>query len=115
MVPVGDKAKTFVRAHALTFMIITYGLFIICGAVVFMILEEPEENHLVEQVRELKARFLADNRCVEERSLVKILTKVLSASRRGVADSDRCNFDFTSSLFFVITFLTTTGEMSCLN
>ncbi|XP_055053016.2 LOW QUALITY PROTEIN: potassium channel, subfamily K, member 7 [Misgurnus anguillicaudatus] len=113
MILVGDKAKTFLRAHALTFLIITYGLFIICGAVVFMILEEPEENDLVEQVRELKARFLADNRCVEERSLDELLTKVLSASRRGVAvlksDSDQCNFDFTSSLFFVITFLTTTG------
>lgn len=111
-----DKARTFLLAHAFTFMMMSYGLFIIIGAVVLMILEQPEENLLVKEVRELKARFLAENPCVEEVSLDSLLMNMLSASKRGVAalksDSDECNFDFTSSLFFVITFLTTTGEQS---
>lgn len=107
-----DKSLTFLRVYAFTFMMIAYGLFIVVGAVVLMILEQPEENLLVKEVRELKARFLADNQCVEESSLDQLLMNVLSASKRGVAtlDGDECNFDFTSSLFFVITFLTTTGE-----
>ncbi|XP_058638935.1 potassium channel, subfamily K, member 7 isoform X3 [Onychostoma macrolepis] len=54
-----------------------------------------------------------DNPCVDESSLDRLLINELSASKRGVATlesaSNECNFDFTSSLFFVITFLTTTG------
>lgn len=111
-----DKARTFLRTHAFILMMMAYGLFIILGAVVLMILEQPEENLLVQEVRELKALFLIENPCVEERSLDSLLMNVLSASKRGVAalksDSTECNFDFTSSLFFVITFLTTTGEQS---
>uniref|UniRef100_UPI0001CF1345 potassium channel, subfamily K, member 7 n=1 Tax=Danio rerio TaxID=7955 RepID=UPI0001CF1345 len=113
MAVLADKALTFLRVHAFIFLMVAYGLFIVMGAVVLMVLEQPEENLLVQEVRELKARFLADNPCVEERSLDGLLMDVLSASKRGVAalqaDSDECNFDFTSSLFFVITFLTTTG------
>ncbi len=109
-----DKALTFLRVHACTFVMIAYGLFIVVGAVVLMILEQPEENLLVNEVRELKARFLAENPCVEESSLDRLLINVLSASKRGVgaleSASNERNFDFTSSLFFVITFLTTTGE-----
>ncbi|XP_059358201.1 potassium channel subfamily K member 1-like [Carassius carassius] len=108
-----DKALAFLRVHAFTCMMIAYGLFIVIGAVVLMKLEQPEVNLLVKEVRELKARFLADNPCVEESSLDRLLMNVLSAGKRGVAAlesaSDKCNFDFTSSLFFVITFLTTTG------
>lgn len=108
------KALIFLRVHAFTFVVIAYGLFLVVGAVVLMILEQPEENVLVNEVRQLKARFLADNPCVVESSLDGLLKNVLSASKRGVgaleSASDECNFDFTSSLFFVITFLTTTGE-----
>lgn len=85
----------------------------IIGAVIFMVLEQPEQNSLAAEVHELRVRFLENNQCVKERSLDRLLRKVLSAEKRGVsvkADSDEYNFDFTSSLFFVITFLTTTGE-----
>ncbi|XP_051984483.1 potassium channel subfamily K member 1-like [Xyrauchen texanus] len=113
MTQFGDKAHNFLRAHAFTFMIINYCLYIIVGAAVLMILEQPEVNLLVEEVRDLKARFLADNPCVDESRLDRLLLKVIEASKRGVAalksDSDECNFDFTSSLFFATTFLTTTG------
>ncbi|KAG7330065.1 hypothetical protein KOW79_006287 [Hemibagrus wyckioides] len=77
-----------------------------------MVLEEPEQNLLVAEVHELRMRFLENNHCVKEGSLDGLLRKVLYAGKRGVtikADSEEYNFDFTSSLFFVITFLTTTG------
>ncbi|XP_051580665.1 potassium channel subfamily K member 1-like [Myxocyprinus asiaticus] len=113
MTQFGDKAHNFLLAHAFTFMIIIYCLYVIVGATVLTILEQPEVNLLVEEVRDIKARFLADSPCVAESSLDRLLLKVLAASKRGVAalksDSDECNFDFTSSLFFVTTFLTTTG------
>lgn len=85
----------------------------IIGAVIFMVLEQPEQDALVAEVHERRRRFLEDNQCVKESSLDRLLKKVLFAGKRGVtvkADSDEYNFDFTSSLFFVITFLTTTGE-----
>ncbi|TRY55357.1 hypothetical protein DNTS_020904, partial [Danionella cerebrum] len=90
-----------------------YVLFIIFGAVVLMVLEQPEESLLVKEVRELKARFLDNNPCVDEKRLDLFLNNVFSVNKRGVAvlnsESYECNFDFTSSLFFVVTYLTTTG------
>lgn len=85
----------------------------IFGAVIFMVLEQPEQNELVAEEHEFWVRFLENNQCVKESSLDRLLRKVLLAGKRGVtvkAHSDEYNFDFTSSLFFVITFLTTTGE-----
>lgn len=79
-----------------------------------MALEQSEENYLVTEVQDLRTKFLTENRCIQEKRLDSLLQDVLSAGKTGVAvleaDSDRYNFDFTSSLFFVTTFLTTTGE-----
>lgn len=79
-----------------------------------MALEQSEENYLVTEVQDLRTKFLTENRCIQETRLDSLLQDVLSAGKTGVAvleaDSDRYNFDFTSSLFFVTTFLTTTGE-----
>lgn len=79
-----------------------------------MALEKSEENFLVTEVQDLRTKFLTENRCIQENRLDILLQEVLSAGKSGVAvleaDSDQHNFDFTSSLFFVTTFLTTTGE-----
>ncbi|XP_053089367.1 potassium channel, subfamily K, member 7 [Pangasianodon hypophthalmus] len=107
-----DSVLTFCRSYAFTFLLLCYLLYMIIGAVIFMVLEQPEQNSLVAEVHELRVRFLENNQCVKESSLDRLLKKVLFAGKRGVtlkADSDEYNFDFTSSLFFVITFLTTTG------
>lgn len=79
-----------------------------------MALEQSGETHLVTEVQDLRTTFLNENRCVLEKRLDVLLREVLTAGKSGVAvleaDSDQYNFDFTSSLFFVTTFLTTTGE-----
>uniref|UniRef100_A0A4W4GUN5 Potassium channel domain-containing protein n=1 Tax=Electrophorus electricus TaxID=8005 RepID=A0A4W4GUN5_ELEEL len=104
---------TFCRYHAFTFLTIAYVLYIITGGVIFMLLEQPEEDLLDAEVHEFVGRFLEDHKCVQERSLRNLLRKVLFTDRRGIAvlksESNEYNFDFTSSLFFIITFLTTTG------
>lgn len=108
-----EAVLNFCRSYAFTFLLIFYLLYMVIGAVIFMALEQPEQDSLVAEVRELRVRFLESNKCVKESSLDRLLRKVLLAGKRGVtvkADSDEYNFDFTSSLFFVITFLTTTGE-----
>lgn len=108
-----ESVLTFCRSYAFTFLLLFYLLYMIIGASIFMVLEQPEQNSLAAEIHELRVRFLENNRCVKGRSLDHLLRKVLLAGKRGVtvkADSDEYNFDFTSSLFFVITFLTTTGE-----
>lgn len=113
-----ESVLTFCRSYAFTFLLLFYFLYMIMGAVTFMVLEQPEQDLLAAEVRELRVRFLENNKCVKESSLDDLLRKMLLARRRGVtvtADSDEYNFDFTSSLFFVITFLTTTGEPQSAN
>ncbi|XP_066537670.1 potassium channel, subfamily K, member 7 [Hoplias malabaricus] len=107
----GDSMLAFCRSHAFTFLIIIYMLFLLIGGAVFMVLEQPEESSLVFQVRGLRDNFLKAHPCVQERGLDELLRSVLSAGKRGVSgdNGDEYNFDFTSSLFFVTTFLTTTG------
>ncbi|XP_072542974.1 potassium channel, subfamily K, member 7 [Salminus brasiliensis] len=106
-----ESALTSCRSYAFPFLLVAYLLFILVGGAVFMVLEQPEEDSLVSEVRGLRAGFLEDHPCVEESSLDELLRTVLSAGKRGVseADGEEYNFDFTSSLFFVTTFLTTTG------
>ncbi|KAJ8405375.1 hypothetical protein AAFF_G00318480 [Aldrovandia affinis] len=78
-----------------------------------MALETPLENALVAEVEQLRIGFLDRNRCVKGSSLDALLKKALFAEKRRVAvldaESEEYSYDFPSSLFFVTTFLTTTG------
>uniref|UniRef100_W5KF31 Potassium channel, subfamily K, member 7 n=1 Tax=Astyanax mexicanus TaxID=7994 RepID=W5KF31_ASTMX len=109
-----DSVLGFCRCYAFPVLVFSYVLFILAGGAVFMVLEQPEEDLLVSEVLGLRAGFLQDHPCVEESSLDELVRTVLSAGRRGVSEEEEdqdqeYNFDFTSSLFFVTTFLTTTG------
>ncbi|TTI61484.1 Potassium channel subfamily K member 1 [Bagarius yarrelli] len=107
-----ESVLTFCRSFAFTFLIVSYLLYMIMGAGIFMVLEQSEQKSFIAEVHELRGRFLENNQCVKEGSLDRLLRKVIFGGKRGVTvktDSDEYNFDFTSSLFFVITFLTTTG------
>lgn len=108
---------TFCRSWAFTLLVFAYFFYVAIGGVIFMELEQAEQDLLVADVRELRVKFLEKNRCVTERSLERLLQKILVAGKRGVlkTDSDEYNFDFTSSLFFVTTFLMTTGELQKTN
>ncbi|XP_076829302.1 potassium channel, subfamily K, member 7 [Brachyhypopomus gauderio] len=108
-----ESLLTFCRSYAFTVLTIVYVLYLITGGVIFMCLEQPEADLLDAEAHGFVERFLEDHKCVQERNLNHLLRKVFFANRRGVAvlksESDEYNFDFTSSLFFIITFLTTTG------
>ena len=111
-----DSTQRFLRKYAFPFLLFGYILFVLFGAFVFMALEESGENHLVTEVQDLRRTFLKENGCIHETRLDILLREVLFVGKSGVAvleaDSDQYNFDFTSSLFFVTTFLTTTGDQT---
>ncbi|KAK1150776.1 potassium channel subfamily K member 6-like [Acipenser oxyrinchus oxyrinchus] len=89
-----------------------YLLYLILGAVIFSIIEGPEEIRLKDELRILKANFL-NHSCVNSSSLEKFLEQVLTASKYGVSvlsnASVNTNWDFASSLFFASTLVTTVG------
>ncbi|XP_018599947.1 potassium channel, subfamily K, member 7 [Scleropages formosus] len=108
-----DVVLRFCRVRAFLILVLSYVLFLIFGAVVFTVLEQPDGMSLLAEVQDLREEFLDSNRCVQEGSLRRLLAKALFADKRGVAvlgaDSEELSYDFTSSLFFVTAFLTTTG------
>ncbi|XP_053317171.1 potassium channel subfamily K member 1 [Spea bombifrons] len=114
------SCKTCVRlternraAWYFVFLILSYLLFLVLGAVVFSAVEQPYEDRLRRDLYELKRLFLEENQCLSEEKLEGLLARTLDASNYGVPVNDNApdswNWDFTSSLFFVSTVLTTTG------
>lgn len=96
------------------FLVLGYVLYLIFGAVVFSSVELPYEDDLRQQLREIKRLFLQEHQCLSEERLERFLSKALEASNYGVSilnnASASWNWDFTSSLFFASTVLSTTGE-----
>ncbi|KAJ8337652.1 hypothetical protein SKAU_G00366180 [Synaphobranchus kaupii] len=108
-----DSVWRFCRVRAFLILVLSYVLFLIFGGIVFMVLEKPEEVALVAEVQQLRFEFLDRHRCVKESHLDDLLKKTLFAEERGVAvveaESEEYSYDFSSSLFFITTFLTTIG------
>ncbi|RXM35297.1 Potassium channel subfamily K member 1 [Acipenser ruthenus] len=92
------------------FFFVFYLIYLILGAVIFSIIEGPEEIRLKDELRILKANFL-NHSCVNSSSLETFLEQVLTASKYGVSvlnnASVNTNWDFASSLFFASTLVTT--------
>ena len=107
------------QVNAFTFLLLSYVLFVVLGGLVFTAVEMPVEKELRVEVEELHRLFLQENPCVQENRLSELLEQVLSAHQSDVAvlkaDADESNYDFTSSLYFVIVTLTTMGEIQCRN
>lgn len=95
-------------------LLLGYVLYLVFGAVIFSSVELPYEDLLRQELRALKQRFLQENECLSEERLERFLKKALDASNYGVSilnnASVNWNWDFTSSLFFASTVLSTTGE-----
>ncbi|XP_062305726.1 potassium channel, subfamily K, member 7 [Osmerus eperlanus] len=108
-----EACRHFCRVRSFWFLVLGYVLFTLFGGLVFMAIEMPVEKTLRADVQELKERFLEGHRCVKESQLDDLLKKALSTDQRGVslleASSEELHYDFTSSLFFVIVTLSTTG------
>ncbi|XP_028325349.1 potassium channel subfamily K member 1b [Gouania willdenowi] len=94
-------------------LVLGYVLYLIFGAVVFSSVELPYEDLLRQELRTIKAQFLQEHQCLSEERLERFLRKALEASNYGVSilnnASSNWNWDFTSSLFFASTVLSTTG------
>ncbi|KAG2469272.1 KCNK1 protein, partial [Polypterus senegalus] len=103
------------RTWAFSILISSYILFIIFGGSVLMVLEEPKETQLRSSLRILRSRFLQAHTCVSDEQLETFTEQVLRAQKFGIPvlinEDDRNNYDFTSSLFFLTAFLTTTGYL----
>ncbi|KAG5853270.1 hypothetical protein ANANG_G00071330 [Anguilla anguilla] len=113
MVPRLDSVWRFCRIRAFLILVLSYVLFLVFGGFMFLALEKPEEDALIAEVRQFRIEFLDRHRCVKESHLDDLLKKALFAEKRGVAvleaEGEEYSYDFSSSLFFVTTFLTTTG------
>ncbi|TWW78754.1 potassium channel subfamily K member 1b [Takifugu rubripes] len=94
-------------------LLLGYVLYLVFGAIIFSSVELPYEDLLRQELRALKQRFLQENECLSEERLERFLKKALDASNYGVSilnnASINWNWDFTSSLFFASTVLSTTG------
>ncbi|KAM3921793.1 potassium channel subfamily K member 1 [Leptodactylus fuscus] len=95
------------------FLLFSYFLYLIFGALVFSSVELPYEDLLRKDLLEIKRQFLNENECMSEAQLEVFLERVLEASNYGVSilnnASGNWNWDFMSSLFFASTVLSTTG------
>ncbi|XP_069607056.1 potassium channel subfamily K member 1 [Ranitomeya imitator] len=95
------------------FLMVSYILYLIFGAVVFSSVELPYEDLLRRDLQEIKRQFISDNECMSEENLERFLEQVLEANNYGVSilnnASGNWNWDFMSSLFFASTVLSTTG------
>ncbi|XP_077481396.1 potassium channel subfamily K member 1-like [Stigmatopora argus] len=112
----GGVCARFAERHraAVNFalLVIAYAAYLLVGAGIFSAVELPYEVRLRSRLEESHRNFLANNTCVSEDSLREILMRALEANNYGVSllrKSSRRNWDFTSSLFFTSTVLTTTG------
>ncbi|XP_041934382.1 potassium channel subfamily K member 1-like [Alosa sapidissima] len=94
-------------------LVVSYVLYLILGALIFSSVELPYEDDLKRDLLSFKQQFLQDNTCLSDDRLEEFLARVLEANNYGVsvlnnASANR-NWDFTSSLFFASTVLSTTG------
>ncbi|KAF4793424.1 hypothetical protein TURU_111969 [Turdus rufiventris] len=115
----GSSCVRLVEQHrsawCFALLVLGYLLYLVFGAVVFSSVELPYEDLLRQELGKLKQRFLEEHACLSEQQLEQFLMRVLEASNYGVSvlsnASGNWNWDFTSSLFFASTVLSTTGGL----
>lgn len=91
-----------------------YILYVVIGASVFSAIEGPRERELVDHVREVRKRFLEENKCLSDDALEAFLIEINNAAHKGVASTRNVtmsepNWSFGQSVFFTATVLTTIG------
>ncbi|XP_075700163.1 potassium channel subfamily K member 1-like [Rhinoderma darwinii] len=95
-------------------LLLSYVLYLVIGAFIFSLLEQPYEKQLRENVEDLWNKFLEKHPCLSEELLDDFLRKALLAKSFGVSvlrnvSGFEVKWDFVSSLFFTGTTLTTIG------
>lgn len=108
--------SSFKSYAVLVGFVLLYILYLVFGALVFSIIEGPQEERLKIELKTLKEQFVNQS-CVNATSLENFLVRVLTANKYGVSmlrnASSASNWDFVSSLFFASTLVTTVGKYIC--
>ncbi|KAM4690040.1 potassium channel subfamily K member 1-like [Rhinophrynus dorsalis] len=102
------------RALLFLLLLLCYVLYLVLGAFIFSILEQPHEDSLRVEVESMWVDFLDDHPCLSEEMLGEFLRKTLLVKSFGVSvlrniSGYEVKWDFVSSLFFTGTTLTTIG------
>eukprot|EP00061_Rhincodon_typus_P008539 g31238.t1 len=90
-----------------------YLCYLLLGAVVVSLIEQPYERSLREKLRSLKLGLLNGNPCLAEPDLERFLVRALEARRYGVSvfgNTSHTNWDFASAFFFAGTLVTTVDK-----
>ncbi|XP_067830989.1 potassium channel subfamily K member 6 [Heptranchias perlo] len=97
----------------LPLLFLFYLCYLLLGALIVSLVEQPHERRLREDLRLLKSRLLNSSSCLAESDLERFLERVLTADRYGVSilsnTSHNTNWDFPSAFFFASTLITTVG------
>lgn len=93
-----------------TFLLIIYGAYLLCGAVIFQTFETPNDVQHLKDIRKLRKMLMNTHNLTYEEfdSMVWKLFKVL---KRSCLNVDECSerWDFYSSLYFAVSVVTTIG------
>nr|KAG5700869.1 hypothetical protein BaRGS_012276 [Batillaria attramentaria] len=105
---------TNVNIRLLVHIVVFVG-YLCVGAAVFQLLEGPEEDKIVKELQETRARFMDITQdCISDDELERFIEKVVLAANRGVSATRNVtmsepNWSFGQALFFASTVLTTIG------
>ncbi|XP_070577592.1 potassium channel, subfamily K, member 16-like [Ptychodera flava] len=92
---------------------IVFLVYLVIGAAIFMALEAGNEESARETIRHFKETWLSNNTCVDGDAMEDLISAAVSAINSGVSprynSSDPTDWDYSSSLFFAGTVVTTIG------
>ncbi|XP_077869262.1 potassium channel subfamily K member 17-like, partial [Saccoglossus kowalevskii] len=101
--------------HCITMVIlcVVFIVYLVIGAVIFMLLESDNEDDTRSSIRHLKIDWLDNYTCVDNEALEKLIMTAVYAYKSGVSpfnnSTNPSNWDFSSSFFFAGTVVTTIG------
>jgi len=105
-----SNSSCSVRLFALGIFFVFY---LALGASIFSAIESPIEREEIERLREKKADFLQNHRCITDTALNELIEEIVSANNRGVSlernGSAVPSWSFGQSFFFSSTVVTTIG------
>ncbi|XP_029281647.1 potassium channel subfamily K member 2-like [Cottoperca gobio] len=109
-----DTRTTVMRWKTVSAIFFLVVLYLIIGATVFRVLEQPHESSQKLAILAEKLDFLAMHACVNSSELEDLVKQVVSAVRAGVNPSGNASnqtslWDISSSFFFAGTVITTIG------
>uniref|UniRef100_F7D3F6 2P domain potassium channel Talk-1 n=1 Tax=Equus caballus TaxID=9796 RepID=F7D3F6_HORSE len=94
-------------------LLLAYICYLLLGATIFQALEKQAETQSRDQLQFEKLRFLENYTCLDQRALEQFVQVIMEAWVKGVNpkgnSTNPSNWDFSSSLFFAGTVVTTIG------